>query len=231
MFRCLAGFFAQVHFTGRVTFVIGDQAVVFTIHERGGDHEVSRSPIAGNGNIPHNRHAQKRLYIGVVGHGFKRVPEEDEEINFVVNDLGADLLVAANRSAFKFRDLEAKFLFQNFACCASRKYLMMSQKIAVEFCPFHQVPFFIIVRDKGYLFVMFHGNFFMNHNPMFLLFVLRIAVLNANFHPIFKATSEDVPCGRVRARACGATPCADSRIRRPRQPLVSSLGALEKFHS
>jgi len=79
--------------------IIGYQAVEFPVHKWGGDHEISRGPIASNRDIPYNRHAQKRLYVRVVGLEFQRIPEKDEEIDLVVNDLGPDLLVASQRFA------------------------------------------------------------------------------------------------------------------------------------
>ena len=41
--------------------------------------------------------------------GLERVPEKDEEIDLVVDDLGTDLLVASERSTLQFSDLEASF--------------------------------------------------------------------------------------------------------------------------
>jgi hypothetical protein len=90
----LFNFFFQVYFASSIAIVIRDQAIVFTIHERRRDHEISRGSIAGNGNIPHNSHAQKRLDIGVVRLGLQWIPKEDKKIYLVVNDLCADLLVA-----------------------------------------------------------------------------------------------------------------------------------------
>ena len=121
----LACFFAQIHFAGGVIVVVRDQAVIFTVHEWGRDHEISRGSITSNGDIPYNRHAQERLYVRVVGLGFKRIPEKDKEIDLVVNDLGTDLLVTAEWSAFEPDDLETELLFQNFPCCACSKNLMM----------------------------------------------------------------------------------------------------------
>ncbi len=90
---------------------------------------------------------------------FERIPEEDQEVNFAFHDLGADLLIAAERPAFEFDDLEAEFLLQNFPRRACRVDLMMRQKITVEFRPFEQVALFISVRHEGYLFVVLHWNF------------------------------------------------------------------------
>jgi len=62
------------------------------------------------------------------------------------------------------------------------------------------------VRDKGYLLVMFHGDFFMSHNPMLLLFISVedvfphyhvvvvlsipiIIVIAVDIHPTIKATA------------------------------------------
>ena len=91
--------------------------------------------------------------------GFERVPEEDHEVHFVFHDLGADLLVAAERSILSLVIL-SELLLQHFAGCACGIDLMMSQQIPVIFCPFEQVVFLVVVGNEGYLLIVFHGNFF-----------------------------------------------------------------------
>src|SRR4030067_3034757 len=157
---------AHIQLARSIGFIIGYQAIIFTVHQRRRDHEISRSPVAGNRDIPYNRHTQKRLYIWIMRHGLKWIPEKDEEIDLVVYNLGPNLLITSQRPAFEFRNLEAKFAFEDFSRGASRIYPVMSQEVAVIFGPFHQVELFIIVGDKSYLLVMFHWNFFVSHNTM-----------------------------------------------------------------
>src|SRR6266496_369370 len=135
--KTLTIYFLYVQFAVGIPIVIRDQSIILTIHERGGDHKVRRRAIARNRDIPYDRHPQKRLYIGVVRLWFQRVPEENKEVNFVLDDLGPDLLIASQRSTFKSDDLEAQYLFQDFPCRACCKYFVMSQEIAIELCPFH----------------------------------------------------------------------------------------------
>src|SRR5688572_14802150 len=97
---------------------------------------------------------------------FKRVPEKDEEINLVFDNLGPQLLIAPKGSAFKFHDFEAQLAFQDFSRCAGGIYPVMSQKVAVIFGPFHQVGLFIIVCHESYLLIMLHWNFSVCHNAL-----------------------------------------------------------------
>jgi hypothetical protein len=52
-------------------------------------------------------HAQERLDVGVVRHGFERIPEKDEEVDVAVHDLRPDLLIAAQRPALQPFNLKA----------------------------------------------------------------------------------------------------------------------------
>ena len=83
--------------SGPMPLVVRHQTIIIAIHQGGGNHEIGGGAIAGNGNIPHDRHAQERLDIRIVGLRFERIPEEDEEVDLAVGDLGADLLIARPR--------------------------------------------------------------------------------------------------------------------------------------
>src|SRR5712691_6017004 len=161
--------FAPVYFPSAVALIIGYQAIILSIHEGRGDHEIRRGPITGNGNIPHHRHAQESLDIGVMRHGFERVPEKDEKIDLVSDDLSTDLLVPAQGSALESRDFEAKFAFQNLAGGACRVHFVVCQEIAVVFGPFHQVPFLIVVSDQSNVLVMQHNNILVSHSTSSIL--------------------------------------------------------------
>jgi hypothetical protein len=47
----------------------------------------------------------------------------------------------------------------------------VSQESAVEFSPFHQIPFLVIVRDEGDLFIMLHRDFFVSHMLPLILWI------------------------------------------------------------
>src|SRR3990172_1984972 len=91
--------FHPVYLASAISLKIGHQTIVFAIHERRGDHEISRSPIAGNRNIPYHGHAQEGLDVGIMRQGFERIPEKDQKIDFAIDNLGADLLITAQRAA------------------------------------------------------------------------------------------------------------------------------------
>jgi hypothetical protein len=93
------------------------QAARIAIHQRGGDHEISRCTVACNRDIPHNCHTQKRLDIGIVRHGFQRIPEEDQEIDAPVGDHGADLLVTPQRPTLQLVDTESELALKHVAGC------------------------------------------------------------------------------------------------------------------
>src|SRR5229473_6079010 len=99
--------FAPVYFPSAVALIIGYQAIILSIHEGRGDHEIRRGPITGNGNIPHHCHAQEGLDIRVMRHGFERIPEKDEKIDLVRDNPGTDLLVPAQGPALQSRDFKA----------------------------------------------------------------------------------------------------------------------------
>ena len=87
--------------TRAVLLVVRHQAVIFPVHQRRRDHEVGGRPVAGNRDVPDHRHAQQRLHIRIVRLRFQWIPEEDQKINLVGDDLGSDLLIAAQGTALQ----------------------------------------------------------------------------------------------------------------------------------
>ena len=102
-------------------------------------------------------------------HGFERIPEKDEKIDLVSDDLRADLLVPAQGSALKSRDFEAKFAFQEIASGACRVHFVVCQGIPVVFGPFHQVQFLFVVSDQRNVLVVQHNNFLVRHMTSLVL--------------------------------------------------------------
>src|SRR5439155_19135911 len=59
------------------------------------NHEVGRRAVARDGDVPDDAHAQQRLHIGIVRLRLERIPKENEKVDLTLDDLRADLLVAA----------------------------------------------------------------------------------------------------------------------------------------
>ena len=76
------------------------------------------------------------------------------------DDLGPDLLVAAERPALQFLDRETQLPLQDFAGRAGGVDLVVRQQNAVELGPFQQVAFLVVVGDQRDLLVVLHGNAF-----------------------------------------------------------------------
>jgi hypothetical protein len=64
-----------------IRIIIRHKAIIIAIHQGGGDHKICGGTIACNRNVPHNRYAQERLDIGIVGLRFERSPEKHKEID------------------------------------------------------------------------------------------------------------------------------------------------------
>src|SRR5207249_7213039 len=116
-------------------------------------------------------------------HGFERIPEKDEKIDLVSDNLGTDLLVPAQGSALESRDFEAKFAFQDLAGGACRIHFVVCQEIAVVFGPFHQVTFLIVVSDQRNVLVMLHNNFLVRHMTSLILSPRRRVVPRPGLEP------------------------------------------------
>ena len=94
---------------------------------------------------------------------FQRVPEKNQEIDFVVHDPGPDLLVAPERTALQLVDREIQFAFEQRARRAGRKDFVMRQQVAVEFGPFDQIALLVVVRDQRDFLVRVHRDCFVGH--------------------------------------------------------------------
>ena len=71
---------------------------------------VRRGAIAGQRNVPEHRDPQESPDIGVVRVGLERVPEEDQQVERLLGDPGADLLVATQWSALQLVDGDRQVL-------------------------------------------------------------------------------------------------------------------------
>lgn len=90
----------------------------------------------------------------------ERVPEEDQQINFMLGYLRPNLLVASQGSALELVNLNTQLLFQYLAGGSRCKQFMLNQQRGIVSCPFQEIMFFIIVRHKGDSFFVFHNIYY-----------------------------------------------------------------------
>ncbi len=95
---------------------------------------------------------------------FQRIPEEDDKVDRAFGDFGANLLVAAQRTAFETRDREIKFRFQDVARGPGGVQIMLGQQVAVELGPLKHVLLLVIVGHQRDLLARSHGNRFIDHS-------------------------------------------------------------------
>jgi len=92
--------------------------------------------------------------------GLKRVPEEDQQVDVTLRDLGADLLVTAQRAALEAGDGQAELVAEQPARRPGRAEVVPGQQPPVEPRPFPQVRLFVswairaIRRSAGSSFVV-----------------------------------------------------------------------------
>ena len=117
-------------------------------HERGGDEKVRRRAVAGYGDVVDHCDAQQRLDVDVVRVRLQRIPKEDDGVDLALRDLGADLLVAAERTALQLLDGQVQVLLQEPAGRAGCDEVVAGQGVPVEARPFEQVLLLVVVCDE-----------------------------------------------------------------------------------
>jgi len=121
-------------------------------------------PTAGNKDVPHDCHAQERFDIRVVRLRFGRVPEKDQELDLVLRDRGADLLVPSLGPFGGSWTSRTGPRFQDGAGRAGGMQGVMRQDSAVVACPGNQVLFRVVVRPSSNLLIASHGHVFVCHS-------------------------------------------------------------------
>ncbi len=129
--------------------VVGLEALVAAVHQRRGDQEVGGGAVAGHRDVPHHGDAQQRLDVRVVRLRLERVPEEDQDVDLALRDLGADLLVAAERAALQAGDRQPELVAEQRAGGAGGAEVVLGQQRAVEPGPLREVRLLVVVRDQG----------------------------------------------------------------------------------
>ena len=94
---------------GRVPFQIRRGMLVLPPHQRGRDDEIRSGPVASSRDIVQYRQPEQGFDVGVVGLGLKRIPKEDEQVNSILGNRGADLLVASQRTGGEAGDGQSQF--------------------------------------------------------------------------------------------------------------------------
>ena len=92
---------------------------------------------------------RKRAFISVSWAASRADPEEVQEIDFPVSDLGPDLLVATSWPTLELDDFDAQFLLQLRAGCSRRYDHMLHQAGSIPFRPLQQILLLVVVCDEG----------------------------------------------------------------------------------
>jgi hypothetical protein len=125
--------------------------------QRARQDEVGRRPVAGDRHVVDDRDPQERLHVHVVGLRLERVPEEDHDVEPPLRHAGADLLVAAHRTAQEPVDVQAELGGDQAAGGAGAVELVPRERAAVEARPVQEVELAVVVRDQRDALAMLHA--------------------------------------------------------------------------
>src|SRR5258708_1434299 len=84
------------------------------------------------------------------------IPEEDQQLDLALRDLGADLLVASQRPALQLVDGKSDLFLKQLASRAGGKQLVLCQDVPIEACPLQEILLLIIMRHEGDAFLLSH---------------------------------------------------------------------------
>ena len=131
-----------------VIFEAKNAPLVFRLHVRRGDNEIGSGAIARNGNVPQGCKANQGFDVRVVRLRLERVPEEEQAVEVAFGDFRADLLVAAEWSAFELQDRQAKLVLDERARCAGGGKMMMFKHGEMFAHPIKHFAFAVVVRNE-----------------------------------------------------------------------------------
>jgi hypothetical protein len=117
--------------------------------QRGGNDHVSRSDITGDGDVPDRRQTQQRLDVRVVRLRFERVPEEHEDVDQILRDLRADLLVPTHRPAEETGNGQPELIFKEGSRRTGGVESVFSQGLPVVLGPAQQLYLLVVVCDQS----------------------------------------------------------------------------------
>ena len=102
-----------------------------------GHNKVGSRLVGSHDDIVEGGYSEQCLDILVVSHGGQRVPEENENVEFLLADFRPDLLVAAEGSAVQNFHFQACF-FSHFAASRSSSHQLVFDKLIFPMnAPFH----------------------------------------------------------------------------------------------
>ncbi|QTK80010.1 hypothetical protein AT6N2_C2390 [Agrobacterium tumefaciens] len=118
-----------------------------------GDVEVDEifgsGTVERHGDIVNRCQPGQRLHVDVMRHGRQRIGKEDQHVDFACRDHRADLLVAAERTAFKPNDFEARAGFLHApAGGASGDDLELGKRLLMLTGEVRHIVFFLVVSDE-----------------------------------------------------------------------------------
>src|SRR5262245_50999515 len=93
----------------------------------------------------------------------ERVPEKNDEVDPAFGDAGANLLIAAERTASEPRHAQAGFFGDQATGCSGAVELVAAQRAAIVFRPLEDVLLEVVMRDKGDAFTGGHPDNTMRH--------------------------------------------------------------------
>ena len=80
---------------------------------------------------------------------FQRIPEEDQEVDLLAYDLGADLLVAAKGAAAQFLYSRVERQFEQRSRGSGGALFMLLEQVAVVLRPLQQIFLLVVVCYEG----------------------------------------------------------------------------------
>jgi hypothetical protein len=125
------------------------EPAVFLFHERGRDQEIRRCTIARDRNVVNHGYTKKRLDVYVVRMRLERIREKDDEIDSSLDDRGADLLIATERSAGEASDIETKLRSEDRARRAGCEEIVVQKNASVAANPVEEIVLAVIVSDQS----------------------------------------------------------------------------------
>ena len=122
------------------------------------DNHIRGGAVGGNRNVIDVGYSEKCLDVGVVRLGFQGVPEEDYHINLSLCNLGANLLVAAERARKVSLYGQVGCLCNELCSCAGATEVKFFKCGDVFQCPVYDFCLFVIVCNQGdcLSFLLFH---------------------------------------------------------------------------
>ena len=119
-------------------------------------HILRRSLIRRYRDVVNDGDAEERFDVGIVGLGLEGVPEEDDEVDETFGDLGAYLLVAAERAGEVALYVQTGGVRHQFGGGARAAEFEFGQRGLVGQRPLDHLVFFVVMRYKRHSELFLH---------------------------------------------------------------------------